>query len=1455
MSKVTQFLKDTYPDLAKESDETITRFAGDTYPELLGEDEEFQSDYRRLSKQTQPVKAGEIEAKEPEIGMTDENPTVRLDDSGKMFQAALRENPVLKAWADAYAGDDPEKKAAELKTKMEVTARGIEAINDQTQALKMTAGGDPAKVAAAEEFKRQAMKSIGVISLEETPATRLGGKLTGIRLTPEAVMDTTGAGEKVSKAVSGVQNAILDATEFFATPLGIATLGMGGLSAGAQKVIAGAFAVDMARHLPDQLLALTDAYKKGDIESAYRHGVGAVLTGIFMSKSAAHALPKTKAMQLREQLTESAKELDKAVKDPELDVTLKKLADLEALKGSLPEGRELKPVIEDKPPLVEVKEPVVTPRLLTKEEQAVESKALEESGEVGTPAPELGTAETVEPAALGSPGTSRMPSADIVQRDMRFSPEREVEGKMSTQGVLDQLGKLITVAGGDVPIRRGRFYQRALGIFKPREDVIRTLDLSDIPTAIHEVGHALQKHLYGTAYASGLRGLPPAVKRELVKMGRDLYGNRKPAAGYTGEGWAEYIRKRLTTDDYDAVAPETTKYVDSAVAKQFPEVLAELANTRKAVDIYRLQGAESLFREQTGRQTTGLAKLAQNTKEMFWDNFTFNWVEMFEPLQRVSEKAASEVSKNPDLAKKLGITDREGKLAPSADPFLLASWKRGQGGAVTRNMIERDMQDVWGNPTGGKPLRDILAPIKNRRAAFTEYAVALRAKEVWAAGKNPGLPLATAEQLISKHKSARFDDAIAGLQDYWEGVLKYVEQANPALKPLFDQFRSKYKYYMPLTKILNKEMRRSLSIGQRGQPLFRLRGTGGHLKIQDVFESTIENTAYLIGKAHRHMVEQAIVKLSKLPNMGRMIEGPLPKDRVHNSVSIDKIKGQLEEMGFDTGDISDGALLEWFDVAKSPKGGDPIITVLDEAGKIQWYELKDLRSFQALNGLEQMPLHWTLDLLLAMPARTFRLGTTGLRAGFSFVTNPQRDFQTWLLQTTTHSNLPKMTAQYFASMGEVLRESLLGKRGPYTDLFHRLGVSMGQPLGLDRAETRRASKGLFRGPVMRVVTNPIEHARDIFSITESVPRVAEMKLLAEEVGWKPGTPITPDQAVIIGLGGKRATVDFSASGALGRQVNQVVPFFNPSVQGFRSFSRSLFSKDPKLRAQTILRGVGLLTLPTLMNWFKNKDEDWYRNLPFRERYLFTHVNDGKNIWRIPRPFEWGNLFQVIPEALVDSWYQEDPEAVNAAFKHVFETTNPLDLPVALKVAKEQYNNWIDFWDRPIVPKGQIEGGILPGEQVGPYTSAFAEAIGAAFPEHVSPRRLDAAIRGFFGGAIPDLLNWIDSVSGRTKIKRDRELSDFPVFGRMWRRGGEFSANSKFINAFWDKYEELNTRRKSKYRPLTDHELAYFKELDKWKRLYFSPLGKIAPELASTREREAIYRKMANTAEKILSKAP
>lgn len=1015
---------------------------------------------------------------------------------------------------------------------------------------------------------------------------------------------------------------------------------------------------------------------------------------------------------------------------------------------------------------------------------------------------------------------------------MPVAVNRVVPGSQDIPGIFQQLERVMRAAGTRTPIRVGRMGQMkrwASGFFRPREEVIRLNSASNIPTATHEVAHALAREFWsrqaGAPNASNLlrKTVPKAATAELRALGVSLYGKRRPAAGYVEEGWAEFVRHYLTTDDVAKVAPNALRWFEQTVLPKHPEVARELKTARDMIDVWRGQGdvgrANAMMQPHPAKLANALRKVGQVLSSKAQ-------VEQLGPLEQASRF----------------WQERTGKaLRPSRDPYLVATRFRGIAPTVLTRFVESQPIDLWGNKVAARPLADVLAPlvkdlpwrdrmlhavsprigkvVTERMRNFSFYLWARRTMERAGKEMETGLSLDDARTIFQRFDSPEFRLAAGGYYKWWDAVLDYYGQAGPANAELVRAIKAGSSDYVPLPRVFE-----SVAGGAQsgsGGGLYRMHGSGR--PIYDVMESTLRVAGSIIEKAHRDVVANTVIDLAQQPGMGWLVE-KVPIDKVRQRVSMAKVRDQLEAMGVDTTGVPDAAMVEYYAEAKNPGGVDAVYARKGPGGKTEWYAIEP-RTYEILAGVDNPQVAAGITAgLFASTTRLFKLGTVGLRPAFQMVTNPLRDAQNFMIQGS--ANPRRSFTAYFGGLADMLRvaiEPVSGnkvKASEYWELLNDLGVPMANSLAHDIAQTRSAIRGAVHGRGMRVIAEPINSFREAISAFESVPREAELIARAAEVGWAPGMKLTPDQAVALTVAAKRVTTDFTAGGSASRKANLYIPFYNVAIQGMRTAGRVMRSAVDKQYAERnlvdqrtalgrVAVGGTFLAALTLSNWLRNKDQEWYRALPWRERFLYTHVlgPDGIVV-RVPRPIEWGNVFMVLPEALADSWYLHDPETATAAIEHVVKSMNPVGLPVPISAALEQASNRDFFWDRPIVPRAQVD--LPPGDQRTEYTSWLARALGDAVPDVISPRRVDAAIRQFGGGAASDLVEAI-GLQGELH-DRGWEPSDVPIVGTLFRRGGAFTAANRHIQSFYDTYAEYAARSKSKVRPLAPQEAALWRVL-------------------------------------------
>lgn len=244
--------------------------------------------------------------------------------------------------------------------------------------------------------------------------------------------------------------------------------------------------------------------------------------------------------------------------------------------------------------------------------------------------------------------------------------------------------------------------------------------------------------------------------------------------------------------------------------------------------------------------------------------------------------------------------------------------------------------------------------------------------------------------------------------------------------------------------------------------------------------------------------------------------------------------------------------------------------------------------------------------------------------------------------------------------------------------------------------------------IMKAVFSRLEATSDFF---ESSTRMGEY-MKARQKG------LSMEEAA---RAAREVTLDFSRSGRVGEQVNQVVPFFNACLQGGDKMVR-LFRED---FVGTSLKVLKYIVLPSLLIMAMNWDEDWYKDLDpdIKNNYWCL----GRNI-RIPKPQEAGVLFGSGIEALFQQATDKDKDAVSNFLKAFSSNMMPSVLPTLILPLIEWSANYSFFKGRPLVGNKYSR---LPDElQYNDYTSELSKGIGSTLK--VSPMKIDNLVRGYTG---------------------------------------------------------------------------------------------------------------------------
>ena len=723
-----------------------------------------------------------------------------------------------------------------------------------------------------------------------------------------------------------------------------------------------------------------------------------------------------------------------------------------------------------------------------------------------------------------------------------------------------------------------------------------------------------------------------------------------------------------------------------------------------------------------------------------------------------------------------------------------------------------------------------------------------------------------------------------------DGVLQYVAEADPFFGAIVERIRRKEEErgdYAPLRRYMRTM---NLALAQHGGPRVSYTDVFDALKgsklisVVDPIQTAISNAERLILAAHNRKVVMSMIsmaggfsdKLGEPLGFGNLIFQEVRGKELKHAARIEStakqvwadLKGkgldpqitdkrglpmELDEVDFEN------KMIEFYGLALTPKSGEPIIPVMDESGTVRWYKMEPAiyQAVQSMSadGLEFMRKNnwarWAVDIIGIMPrhtARLFRAGTVGFRASFGLVTNPLRDFQTLYLNTASSANGLTLFTNFVLSFGEEFVSAITGGRvrSKYSKLWLRLGGRMALPLAQDTDLVAQSARDVLLSKnigkrVVRYVTDPARIPRhlwndwksflsfwkDFLQFPESATRMAEIRTIAAEIGWKPGDTMTPEIAQHLILAGKQVTVDFTAAGDISRAYNQYVPFFNAAIQGPRAAIRAAkrpvrmgkLAGIPTGPVHFATRGLQLAGL-AIANWFRNKDEDWWIRLNAREKFLYmfypTNILGEDVVVMIPMAHDSGQLFAGLAVAFLDAWYRREPDEVlkwaelqDYAFT-IAESHSPVDLPWDFERMKaspssalgkgwqtvmELGMNRKSYFGTPVVSSAFLGPGgrdrIPREQQYNEYTTVAARWL--ANLAGMSPVEVDHAITSVAGPAARDYLMAGQSLDQLFTGKKLQSFSDVPILGRVFRRGGKAGSRTRPVNELYDVWEFVYTR--------------------------------------------------------------
>lgn len=860
------------------------------------------------------------------------------------------------------------------------------------------------------------------------------------------------------------------------------------------------------------------------------------------------------------------------------------------------------------------------------------------------------------------------------------------------------------------------------GWYNTKTDVIRSGNYGEIPVIMHELGHYVDNYF---GFSKDAR-----FNTEFNGVIQDRFGkayNKLGDEGIRGEGYAEFF-KDYVSDRAKAKRefPEFYNHFTEAIAKE-PELNGITNKLSQLVHEWHRQGGAERIKGSISFESKGKVSQAIDAVKRGEAKDVIK-----KALNDVYTKAVDELNPLKDLVEEVERQTGE-KISFDDNPYMQAWLARGWVGKA-ETLIEH------GAPEHGiKSLKDILKGIgEKEHKEFSAYLVALHDLDLHKNKQKATFDYTEDAAVLGKHAgNERFQKAAVEIYKYQDYMLQMLVKEGMLTAKAYHTMRKMYPHYIPFFRDMSDAGMQSFLSGGKGfidvsSPVKRFKGSTRD--IIDPLESIIKNTFQFYNTIERNHVGRTFAKLADKNGVGQIVE------RVHGNK------------------------------AKT----DNTFNVWENGEKVTYETTPEL--IQTMRMLDKEQSNMVVKIL-SYPASWLRAGAT-LSPEF-ILRNPVRDMIGASIYSK-HGFIPVVDT--FKGLALFLKKGEL-----YWD-YMKSGAAHAAMVSLDRDYLGGQLRDIMNrdSKVTKLIKNPLELLRAMSEATEMATRLAEYDNarkgytgLGNRLFGKDRKPLTAREAA---LESRDITLDFSRRGTHTKRLNQITAFFNATLQGADKMARA-FKEDPRgMTVKTML----YITLPSVLLWYMNKDDERYQELPQWEKDTFWIIPGKENMYRIPKPFEAGVLFGTSFERMLQYFDDAKNNRKSVGFKgygeRVMDSLAPGLIPTGAIPVLEYMTNHSFFRQRSIIPQSQEN---LPARlQYGANSSEVAKFVGDKI--NVSPYMVDNTIRGLGGGLAGLGLSAIDAATGAKENNASKKWYEAPGL-RGFTAAPYQSSNS--VQRVYDDYKE------------------------------------------------------------------
>lgn len=937
-------------------------------------------------------------------------------------------------------------------------------------------------------------------------------------------------------------------------------------------------------------------------------------------------------------------------------------------------------------------------------------------------------------------------------------------------------------------VQKGHFREQAYGIYKGNRDVIRTKELKDIDTILHETGHALD--------------IGKRINLNKESISNELLNAVNKYGGYEAEtrevqleeGFAEVIREYSIVPDQAKIDyPQTVSVIEGIMQEN-----ADFNNFIKTVQhqtynyIHQNPRNRILSNQSIGEITK---RTPSNLKQ--------------EIMRNVYDKDWAVKSAVNEMQKLNGKTTQD--LKASENAYYLTRLASGIGDKVT-SMLSKGYIDENGNKLmpGLDSIGELLNNNPDRFNDLRTLLAANRDLDYKAKTLKTGMRTNDAITVREQFKNdIPLQESAKLFYDTLDGVLQYTVNNGLITQENADMIRKSNAFYAPMQRVLEGNRN---NVGRKGAvaDIIKTR-TGSELDIKDVLENAISNSVNMIQQVENNNILKAFYKQGEQAGMtGKIYDIIPPPMKKIGTAQLATWETELRKQGVDTTKIDLEKTIDLFAPNNKVDSNNLITSFINDDGKRVYLQFHDEILFNSLMNMDKTFMSAVLNInrKLNMP---LRYGATMANLGFAIPNVISDTAQAAIFSEAGF--IPVLdnvigVMDIVSAQNKGAREFFNKIMPGYADrintlyaIYEQTGATNSTRMSQYRESTQITMKDVYGTKNSEVlgIKEKYKPLKRLLDILTYIPEVSEQstrfRVFEKNLEYyrRNGMAET-DARIQAALQSRDATQDFSRTGNITREINQLIPFSAARVGSAYTFAEKV-KANPK-RVASRMAVLMAISMAIKAIGYDDKEIEELNQRKKDDNFVFKI---GDQIITIKKPqgilrsiINLGEYVQDLFTGHIEEG-KEGERLVEWATNSIMDNM-PADsvtglVPNMIAPVVENAINKDLYYNSDIVKSYDLE---LPdSEQYYDYNSQLAIWLGKIF--NYSPAKIDNLISGYFAGlgtSVTNVIDWISGKMGVSPEEPDNGLEDNAVGKRFF---VNVNTNSQSVDEIYDLKTDLTKK--------------------------------------------------------------